>query len=56
MTVVGKPFEGPSGGRVALPSEAPKSARKSTCLKGKGVKFLVLGTKKADSHHRLQPR
>ncbi len=49
VTVVGKPFEGPSGGRVALPSEAPKSARKSTCLKGKGVKFLVLGTKKADS-------
>ncbi len=55
MTVVGKPFEGPSGGRVALPSEAPKSARKSTCLKGKGVKFLVLGTKKAD-RIRLQPR
>jgi Ca2+-binding RTX toxin-like protein len=49
VTVVGKPFEGPSGGRVALPSEAPKSARKSACLKGKGVKFLVLGTKKADS-------
>ncbi len=48
VTVVGKPFEGPSGGRVALPAEAPKSAQKSTCLKGKGVKFLVLGTKKAD--------
>jgi len=48
ITVVGKPFEGPSGGRVALPGEAPKSAQKSTCLKGKGVKFLVLGTKKAD--------
>jgi Ca2+-binding RTX toxin-like protein len=49
VTVVGRPYEGPSGGRVALPSEAPKSARKSTCLKGKGVKFLVLGTKKSDS-------
>ena len=43
------PFAGPSGGRVALRSEAPKSARKSSCLKGEGVKFLVLGTKRADS-------
>jgi hypothetical protein len=49
VAVVGKPYEGPSGGRVALPSEAPKSARMSTCLKGKGVKFLVLGTRKADN-------
>jgi Ca2+-binding RTX toxin-like protein len=48
VTVVGRPYAGPSGGRVALPSEAPKSAKKSTCLKGKGVKFLVLGTKRAD--------
>jgi Ca2+-binding RTX toxin-like protein len=48
VTIVGKPFEGPSGGRVVLPSEAPKSAQKSTCLKGKGVKFLVLGSKTAD--------
>ncbi len=49
VAVVGKPFEGPSGGRVALPGEAPKSAQKSTCLKRKGVKFLVLGSRKADS-------
>ena len=56
VTVVGKPFEGPSGGRVALPAEAPKSARKSTCLKGKGVKFVVLGTQEGRPHHRLQPR
>jgi RTX calcium-binding nonapeptide repeat (4 copies) len=48
IAVVGKPFEGPSGGRVALPGEAPASARKSTCLKRKGVKFLVLGTKRSD--------
>jgi hypothetical protein len=48
VTVVGRPYAGPSGGRVALPSEAPKSAKKSTCLKGKGVKFLVLGTKRSD--------
>jgi RTX calcium-binding nonapeptide repeat (4 copies) len=48
VTVVGKPFEGPSGGRVALPAEAPKAAQKSTCLKRKGVKFLVIGTNKND--------
>jgi hypothetical protein len=48
VAIVGKPFEGPSGGRVALPGEAPRSARTSTCLKGKGVRFLVLGTRKAD--------
>jgi hypothetical protein len=48
VTVVGRPFEGPSGGRVILPNEAPKSARKSTCLKGKSVKFVVVGTKKSD--------
>jgi len=48
VTTVGRPYAGPSGGRVALPSEAPKSAKKSTCLKGKGVKFLVLGTKRSD--------
>jgi hypothetical protein len=48
VTVVGKPYEGPSGGRVALPGEAPKSARKSTCLKRKGLKFLVLGTRRND--------
>ena len=48
VVVVGRPYEGPSGGRVGLPSEAPKSVRKSTCLKRKGVKFLVLGTRRAD--------
>jgi Ca2+-binding RTX toxin-like protein len=48
VTTVGRPYAGPSGGRVALPSEAPKSARQSTCLKRKGVKFLVLGTKRSD--------
>jgi hypothetical protein len=48
ITVVGKPFEGPSGGSVLLPAEAPTSALKSTCLKRKGVKFLVIGTKKND--------
>jgi hypothetical protein len=48
VAVVGRPFEGPSGGRVAPPAEAPKSVRTSRCVKGKGVKFVVLGSKKAD--------
>ena len=48
VVVIGRPFESPSGGRVALPSEAPRSVRNSPCLKGKGVKYIVLGTAKAD--------
>jgi Ca2+-binding RTX toxin-like protein len=48
VTVVGRPYAGPSGGRVVLPSEAPKSEKKSTCLKRKGLKFLILGSKRAD--------
>jgi hypothetical protein len=48
VAIVGRPYEGPSGGRVAPPNEAPKSVRTSRCVKGKGVKFVVLGTKKAD--------
>jgi Ca2+-binding RTX toxin-like protein len=48
VAVVGVPYKGPSGGRVILPKEAPKSAKKSPCLKRKGLKFLVLGTKRRD--------
>jgi hypothetical protein len=48
VAVVGIPYKGPSGGRVILPNEAPKSAKKSPCLKRKGLKFLVLGTKRRD--------
>jgi hypothetical protein len=48
VVVIGRPFESPSGGRVALPTEAPRSVRNSPCLKGKGVKYIVLGTAKAD--------
>ncbi len=48
VVVVGRPFEGPMGGRVAPVNEAPKSVRRSRCLKGGGLKFLILGTKRAD--------
>jgi hypothetical protein len=48
VVVVGRPFEGPSGGRVVPLNEAPRGLRKSRCLKGGGVKYLVLGTRKND--------
>jgi hypothetical protein len=48
VVVVGRPFEGPSGGRVLPMNEAPKSVRGSRCLKGGGVKFLILGTRRND--------
>jgi hypothetical protein len=48
VAVVGIPYKGPSGGRVILPSETPKSAKKSACLKRKGLKYLILGTKRRD--------
>jgi Ca2+-binding RTX toxin-like protein len=48
VVTVGRPYEGPSGGRVVPINEAPKSIRHSRCLKGGGVRYLVLGTKRAD--------
>lgn len=48
VVVIGRPFESPSGGSVALLTEAPRTVRNSPCLKGKGVKYIVLGTNKAD--------
>jgi hypothetical protein len=48
VVVVGRPFEGPMGGRVVPMNEVPRSLRKSRCLKGGGVRFLILGTNRAD--------
>ncbi|MGZ5321266.1 MAG: calcium-binding protein [Solirubrobacterales bacterium] len=48
VVVIGRPFESPSGGRVALPTEAPRSVRNSPCLKGKHVKYIVIGTNRVD--------
>jgi hypothetical protein len=48
VVVIGRPFESPSGGRVALLTEAPRSVRNSPCLKGKGVNYIVLVSAKAD--------
>jgi hypothetical protein len=48
VVTIGRPYEGPSGGRVVPINEAPKDIRKSRCLKGGGLEFLILGTKHAD--------
>jgi len=48
VVTIGRPFEGPSGGRVVPLKEAPRSVRGSRCLKGGGVKYLVLGTRGND--------
>jgi Ca2+-binding RTX toxin-like protein len=44
---VGRPFQGPSGGRVVALSEALKKY-KSPCLTGSGPKFAIIGTNKRD--------
>lgn len=48
VVTIGRPYEGPSGGRVVPLNEAPKDIRRSRCLKGGGLKFLILGTRHAD--------
>ena len=45
--VVGRPFEGPVGGSVMSLGEARKRY-KSVCLRGRGARFVVLGTAKND--------
>ena len=47
-TSVGAPFQGPQGGTVVTIEEARKIAPKSPCVKGKGPKYAILGTKKRD--------
>jgi Ca2+-binding RTX toxin-like protein len=47
VIIVGRPRQGPSGGRViALPDARAKY--KSPCLRGKGLPYAVVGTSKAD--------
>ena len=46
--VVGRPFEGPSGGRVISLTEARRRFPKSHCVRGGGPAFAVIGTKRAD--------
>jgi hypothetical protein len=46
--VVSKPFAGPTGGSV-VPLAAARKKFKSPCLSGKGPKFVVMGTNKANT-------
>ena len=47
LIVVGRPFEGPAGASVMALANARKRY-KSPCLRGKGAKYVVLGTNRAD--------
>lgn len=47
VVVVGRPYAGPSGGRVVSLSQARKRYR-SACLKGSGPKFAIIGTNGRD--------
>ncbi|WP_205696449.1 calcium-binding protein [Conexibacter sp. SYSU D00693] len=42
--VIGKPYQGPSGGRVVSLSQARKLYPNSHCVKGPGPDYVVLGT------------
>ncbi|HEY5244921.1 MAG TPA: calcium-binding protein, partial [Acidimicrobiales bacterium] len=46
--VVSKPFAGPTGGTV-VPLAAARKKVKSACLSGKGPRFVVMGTNKANT-------
>ena len=53
VVVVGRPYQGPSGGSVITLTEALRRAAdgrlpKSACLRGSGRKYVVLGTKGRD--------
>jgi RTX calcium-binding nonapeptide repeat (4 copies) len=46
--VVGRPFDGPSGGTVITLDEARKKYPNSPCVKGAGPAYAIIGTNKAD--------
>ena len=48
IIIVGRPFEGPSGGRVLGLREAIKKLGNRECLRGTGPKFAVIGTNGPD--------
>jgi Ca2+-binding RTX toxin-like protein len=53
VVVVGRPYQGPSGGSVITLTEALRRAAagrlpKSACLRGSGPKYVVIGTKGKD--------
>ncbi|PTL59459.1 hypothetical protein C7Y72_07245 [Paraconexibacter algicola] len=48
IVVIGRPFEGPSGGTVISLNVARQLYKNSPCVKGPGPKFAVAGTNGAD--------
>jgi Ca2+-binding RTX toxin-like protein len=48
IIVVGRPFEGPSGGTVLPLAEAIRKYGHKLCLTGAGPKYAVIGTNKTD--------
>lgn len=46
--VVGRPFEGPSGGKVLGLQEARRTYGNTRCLRGGGPAFAIIGTAKGD--------
>lgn len=48
IIVVGRPYEGPSGGTVVPLTEAIAKYGKKLCLRGSGPKYAVIGTNKTD--------
>lgn len=46
--VVGRPFQGPSGGTVISLSAARKRFGNKRCLTGSGAKYVIVGTNRAD--------
>jgi RTX calcium-binding nonapeptide repeat (4 copies) len=47
VIIVGRPFEGPSGGTVVALVQARKRLR-SACLRGAGPRYAVVGTRRGD--------
>jgi hypothetical protein len=48
IIVVGRPYQGPSGGTVIPLAEAIKKYGNKLCLRGPGPKYAVIGTNKTD--------
>jgi Ca2+-binding RTX toxin-like protein len=46
--VVGRPVDGPSGGRVVALADLPDSLRSNRCARGSGPKFAIIGTEGRD--------
>lgn len=46
--IIGRPFQGPSGGTVDSLRDARKRFPNDPCVKGKGLGYVIIGTNKAD--------